>query len=220
MFVVEFKCWQEIRDIRDEPEHLDEDLGSEKKEQWAEDAHRFLASNKGRVKKPKYQRISAQDFIVAVDNILDVTTGTPLVSYIDTSYAEGSKLEGNRVVDSTQYCDHRVLSLHMDQCAVNVAAIFWMQLYNHMHVVPLWDWFHRMWNDLGLSFRGAGHWPVLTVLIMTMNFAHGPWAGCDFWEKTKGACIRYLDTSGPDDPIFLWHLESILHDKNKQITDS
>jgi len=86
---------------------------------------------------------------------------------------------------------------------MNVASCQFLQHYMKAAIVPVYDWFHRTWNDLQNSLRDAGLWVWSLLSIIVMNADHGPWDGASFWFKTKEGLTSYLTLATNEDALMI-----------------
>ena len=176
-----------------------------------------------KVRAPKYHRLSAHDFIVAVDNILQVITGRGLVSFRDPSVNplddKGAMWDFSaRAVDPRAYLNEagrlpRMFFVDADQGSDNSAGVWWAIMSQCLCIVPRWDPSHRIWNDIRLAASKAGLWTFVVLSTVCLNLGHGPWNQKAWYKDMTVTVVRALKTLSHEHPLFQEVLPQICRER-------
>ncbi len=92
-------------------------------------------------------RESAHSNLRAVDHLLTVVLGKGL-SFFLASGGEGQE-------ESELLAERRTLVLHLDEGSPTLAMCWWLLYHTRVRIVPVWDIFHREWNDCKNAIKAA-----------------------------------------------------------------
>eukprot|EP00974_Lingulodinium_polyedra_P030085 2897503-Lingulodinium_polyedra.AAC.1 len=59
----------------------------------------------------------------------------------------------------------------------------WLGYAARARVLAVRDIFHREWNDVCLSLKGAGVWSTVVMTSVLFNLPYGPWEGQSWWGQ-------------------------------------
>lgn len=214
-------CCVFVQVLKDYKVSFDLEATAQSSESWRSRALQFVLSRQSKETTPKtgekqLQRVASFDQLLALDNCLQIITGHGLNHFIDhTYYVDGTSqsLAAHRSVMKEDYpYRDAVLVAYCDQSSVNCTCMAYMIYHLHAKILPLWDVFHRTWNDLSLALKDCGHWPLIQMMVVVLNCPLGAWQSAAFWHQIKNSCTQYCNTANEDDILFQWLLPHILED--------
>ena len=80
-----------------------------------------------------------------------------------------------------------------------------------MQVLP--DPNHRAWNDASLSLKDSGYYGLIMLMVIVLNFEHGPWRDARWLGTMREGCDAYCRLASPSScPVFQGLWPRIAHD--------
>ena len=209
---------QILRDFRDRPQADKRGPEDRRADQaaWLSSARQFLhqaADAEGRDGKTrKLQRIASHDQLLALDNLLCVSTGQGL------SFYERPREGDEEEVDPQAYPaeDATFLVVHCDQHSVNMALLSYLIFQRRLVVLPVYDTFHRQWNDLAGAVTASGNMGHVMCFLVVCNAMHGPWQSTAFFNEVKEGARSLLEIMTSEDPLLTQLLPDILRDSGEE----
>ena len=74
---------------------------------------------------------------------------------------------------------------------------------------PVWDPYHRVWNDFKRAVHRVGQWPVVMETVICMNLPHGPCMSESFGQHIVEALEHVYSVNGPEaSPVETCHVRT------------
>lgn len=183
---------------------------------WVEKARVFFRSAKesandgvGRSAELKVFRAKSREWILAVDQMLRLSTGAGLSKFAVVTDSQESLQDPSRWPN---------LTLTVDQGSDGWCALNWLLSSQHVNAFIVSDPAHRCWNDCkgALTDVGLFSFVILTTICMNMNF--GPFSSSQWWIDGVDGVKSHLQTADAQScPIFLAYIKKILEDKRTDL---
>ena len=224
VFLLKPRVLAQLKDAAENPEELP---SSEQIADWKKCALDFVKSRKTSTKsRAPPQRVASYKNIAAWDNAVQVVLGCGLGDprFVDDSLLDydekrkaGVSVRGDREVRSADYPETKgIVTISLDQASNNLAAIFFMQFVCRLFLHPLFDLFHREWNDLKLILADASLYGFSLLFITANNCVFGPWSSCMWFQTIVQGYCKYLNVATLSDPLFLHLLPLLLYDRGQR----
>ena len=139
-------------------------------------AQRWWKSQKGSDgpgQSPKVYRRKAAEWCLHVDMALRSLTTKGLSHFVPPADLSDDRLEFTPL-----------LGIALDQGPDGWSGIWFLIFSVGACILPINDISHRVWNDTKLALKDAGLWGVAKLLIIMLNWDHGPWKDAAWLEKT------------------------------------
>lgn len=111
---------------------------------------------------------------------------------------------------------HPLLVIATDQGSDGWSASWYLIWSLQIFGVVIGDTSHRVWNDSCNALRDAGLWAATRLLLVCLNFDHGPWADARWLESCREASHTYVRTTAwQEDPLFVGLLARMAADREE-----
>lgn len=163
------------------------------------------------------KRVSAHDFVVALDNHLFSVAGFGLHKFHDDSVDTLPEGCSPYLVNELCYPDHHpMLTVNCDQGYDNVAGLNFLVFGKHYFINSQFDLFHGYWNDMKNAMQESGHWPLVSLSGILINLPVGLYSGAAFYGEISGASKRYTSNTDDQDVPFSYHYPFLLQDDGRK----
>lgn len=170
---------------------------------WASSALTWLGKRKAapgsaEERPRKLQRQKAQQWISALQSVLETSTGHGLLRYCPE--------KGNEVTTDLPF-----LSLHADAGSDGLAASFYLRYHMKLNIEFWADPSHQWWRDMINSWSKMGWSPWVRLMCVVLNLAHGPWEDGSRWWQLRLSTQEYLDEIEPTEcPLFMRYFGDLI----------
>lgn len=112
--------------------------------------------------------------------------------------------DGDRKFELVEFSQERPhLALFADQGAKFWTCCWYMATHLKARISFLPDPGHRAWNDFRLAVDSMGWRPQLIEGCLILNFRHGPWLSCSWWEQLRAGVDEFIRLTGPEDELWM-----------------
>lgn len=110
-------------------------------------------------------------------------------------------------------CSWPLLTLHIDECTVGQAAMWFATLKQDLLCFSAGDCYHRDWNDIKLAFkRSYCFWKVLIQMCYVVLLPYGPWKSSDYHVLRQEMLDHMLTNSTVDADWFQCQMDLFAFD--------
>jgi hypothetical protein len=209
---------QEKRDLKLRAAAAGEPASLEEKDDWTDQVLSWLSDELAgpeamKKKAPHIQhRLASQDTVLALDNALRHCTGQGLARFRDKASSDEHAGKDEKDIPGIR---QPVLQLSIDQGPIGWCALFFMVHYLFLHVVPLPDPSHGIWNDTRNAIAACQWMPALVLGQFLCNMHFGPWLGEKWFTTLRDGVREVVAHADHTDALFQSLLPKILQDTDE-----